>query len=158
MSNTPFDDNLPVSSPSNVSSQPQIRENHTISLLEEKLLVNRRKQKVGEVVIRKETETRMLHIPVRCEKLIVEKAGVTTEHLAEVNLTEGEVNGVKFSDLGSVSDIYQVQSEFVSLEQFKALLTKITANPTQSKTKIRLEIITDSPESQQAYQQIFEQS
>ena len=157
---TPFNNDLPVDSSSVHSKdleQKRVVENHSISLLEEKLLVNRNKKKIGEVVIRKETETKMVHIPVRCEKLIIEKAGVTTEHLAEVNLSEEEVNGVKFSEFDNVNDIYQVQSEFVSLEEVKALLAKMTANSTQNNTKVRLEIITDSSESQQVYQRMLEQ-
>ena len=157
---TPFNNDLPVDSSSVHSKdleQKRVVENHSISLLEEKLLVNRSKKKIGEVVIRKETETKMVHIPVRCEKLIIEKAGVTTEHLAEVNLSEEEVNGVKFSEFDNVNDIYQVQSEFVSLEEVKALLAKMTANSTQNNTKVRLEIITDSSESQQVYQRMLEQ-
>jgi stress response protein YsnF len=38
---------------------------YQISLLEEKLQVSRRKEKVGEVVIRKQFETRMISIPLR---------------------------------------------------------------------------------------------
>ena len=122
-----------------------------ISLLEEKLIVKRSKHKVGEVVVRKEVETRMLHIPIRREKLVIEKIGTTTEHLTEVNLGEEKVNGVKFNELGDSKHIYQAQTKFVSLQTAQELLHKISENSSNKNTKIRLEIITDSSESQQAY-------
>ena len=127
-------------------------ESQNISLLEEKLIVKRHKRKLGEVVVRKEVETRMLHIPIRREKLIIEKTGtIADENLTELNLTEEEVNGVKIDELGDTEDIYQVQTKFVSLPQAQELLNKIMENTTQGNTKIRLEIISDSLESQQTY-------
>ena len=90
MENTPLDNQQ--SSDRLISDKPeldrQVRENYDISLLEEKLVVKRQKHKLGEVVVRKEVETQTIHIPIRREKLIVEKVGVTTEHLTEVNLAE----------------------------------------------------------------------
>ena len=125
-----------------------------ISLLEEKLIVKRHKRKLGEVIVRKEIETKTVHIPIRREKLIVEKTGTTTERLTEVDLGEGEVNGIKFDDMGNTKDIYQVQSEFVSLKTLQELLTQITAHSHSGNTKVRLEIITDNLESQQSYRSI----
>lgn len=102
-----------------VGNQPKILENYDLSLLEEKLVVERHKQKVGEVIVRKIIETRTIHIPIRREKLIVEKTGgVGSNHLTEIDLGEEKVNEIKFSELGDTNDIYQVQSEFISLEVF----------------------------------------
>lgn len=126
-------------------------ESQNISLLEEKLVVKRQKRKLGEVVVRKEVETRMLHIPIRREKLIVEKIGTTTEHLTEVNLRSEEVNGVKIDELGDAKNIYQAQTNFVSLSKAQELLDKIIKSSTRGNTKIRLEIISDNCESQQTY-------
>ncbi len=151
--------------------EAEIRENHQISLLEEKLVVKRRKLKVGEVVVRKEVETRMVHLPIRREKLIIEKAGATNEYLTEVDLGEGEINGVKFSELSDTDNIYQVQSGFVSLEAAKKLLAKIdncqnqndlgdgantqsTDRSNLKNVKVRLEIISDNSQSQQTFQDL----
>ncbi len=141
--------------------QAEIRENYQISLLEEKLVVKRRQLKVGEVIVRKEVETRMVHLPIRREKLIIEKVGVTNEYLTEIDLGEGEINGVKFSELSNTNDIYQVQSGFVSLEAVKQLLAKIDDFKDQPKdrsnlknVKVRLEIITDNSQSQQTFQDL----
>ena len=145
-------------------TQAKVVEEYQISLLEEKLVVKRSKHKVGEVVVRKKIETRMIHLPIRREKLIVEKAGVTTEHLSEIDLGEGKVNGVKFSELTGTDDIYLAQSNFVSLETVKELLTKISESfgeasplgnrPTTENIKLRLEIVTDNSETQKTYQDI----
>ncbi len=151
--------------------QAEIRETHQISLLEEKLIVKRRKLKVGEVIVRKEVETRMIHLPIRREKLIIEKVGATNEHLTEVDLGEGKINGVKFSELSNTDDIYQVQSGFISLEAVKQLLAKIDSyqdrnelgdwantqpknRPNSKNVKVRLEIITDNSQSQQTFQDL----
>ncbi|WP_346292362.1 YsnF/AvaK domain-containing protein [Sphaerothrix gracilis] len=67
----------------------------SVRLLQERLKVNRDRRKVGEVVVRKVIETRMVEVPVRREKLIVEQ--VTPEHqpLAEIDLGEGQISGLE---------------------------------------------------------------
>lgn len=156
----PLNNDLPTDSFPEENSQiveGEILQSQNISLLEEKLVVQRRRQKVGEVVVRKEIETRMIHIPIRREKLIVERVGVTTEHLREIDLGEEKVNGVKFSELQNADSIYQAQSNFISLEALQKLLPQIANNPNRENIKVRLEIITDCPESHQAYQDICNQ-
>ncbi|NJP18920.1 MAG: DUF2382 domain-containing protein [Hydrococcus sp. CRU_1_1] len=46
--------------------QPEEKEK-IISLLEERLLIDRTKRKVGEIVVRKKVETRMVQVPVKWE-------------------------------------------------------------------------------------------
>lgn len=119
-----------------------------ISLLEEKLQVARRREKVGEVVIRKQVETRMVHLPIRREKLIVERIGNDTEKLAEVIISEETVNGIKYDDLSQDNNLDQSQSKFVSLSVAKELLSKLEELPSSNRAKIRLEIVTNNPESE----------
>jgi Domain of unknown function (DUF2382) len=57
-----------------------------ISLLEERLVVDRRKRKVSEVVFRKEIETRIVEVPIRREKLIVEQVSPEYKQLAIIDL------------------------------------------------------------------------
>jgi Domain of unknown function (DUF2382) len=59
-----------------------------IPLLEERLMVNFTRQKIAEIVVRKEIETRTIKVPVRREKLIVEQLTPVYKHLAEVDLGE----------------------------------------------------------------------
>jgi len=61
-------------------------EEEIIRLLGERLVVDRGKRKIGEVIVRKEIETRMIQVPVRREKLIVEQVSPERKQLAEINL------------------------------------------------------------------------
>ena len=150
-----FDNNLDTDSliDNTKKIEEQELDEHQIKLLEEKLIVKRLKQKVGEVIIRKQIETRTIHLPIRREKLIIEKVGATTEHLVEVDLKEGQINGVKFSELTDTDDLYLTQSNFVSLETAQRLLSEI-GNRGNQNIKIRLDIVADSSESQSTYQDI----
>ena len=154
--NNSLDNNLTNSPQTNGVDKIEtpVLDEHQISLLEEKLVVKRQKYKVGEVIVRKVVETRTIHLPIRREKLIVEKAGTTDEHLAEVDLGEGQVNGVKFSELGNANELYLSQSNFVSVESAQQLLATVNDRFDGSNVKVRLEIVSDSSDSQTAYQQI----
>ena len=121
-------------------------EAYQISLLEEKLQVARRKQKVGEVVIRKQVETRMVHIPIRREKLIVEKTGSNPERLAEVVINEETVNGLKYDELNQNNNLDINQSKFVSLPVAIELLSALAQLPASAQTSVRLEIVTNDSE------------
>ncbi|MDP8932591.1 MAG: PRC and DUF2382 domain-containing protein [Cyanobacteriota bacterium] len=59
-----------------------IVDQEVIRLLEERLVINRSKRKVGEVIVRKEIETRMVQVPIQWEKLIVEQVGDDPKVLA----------------------------------------------------------------------------
>ena len=156
MMDKPLDDNLPLdlTSVNDAEIEARVLEEHQISLLEEKLLVKRRKHKVGEVIVRKKVETRTIHLPIRREKLVIEKAGITNEQLTEIDLGEGEVNGVKFSELGNTDDLYLSQSNFVSVEAAQQLLEEVKNRSASSNLKIRLEIVSDDSEVQTVYQDI----
>ena len=154
-----LDDSLPgnsslIDDKQNLEAREQNLEEHQIKLLEEKLVVKRLKQKVGEVIVRKEIETRIVHLPIRREKLIIEKAGVTNERLTEIDLQEGEINGVKFSELTNTDNLYLTQSSFVTLEKARQMLTEIQNRSNNQNVKIRMEIVADSSESQATYQNI----
>lgn len=117
---------------------------YQISLLEEKLQVARRQEKIGEVVIRKEVETRMVKLPIRREKLIVERVGENPELLTEVIVGEETINGFKYGELAK-NDLLEVsQSRFVSLATAKELLAEISKIDPTDNSKIRLEIVTNS--------------
>ena len=58
----------------------------TIPLREERLIVDRQRRKVGEVVVRKEIQTEIIEVPVQREKLIVEEVGAEPKQLAEIDL------------------------------------------------------------------------
>ncbi|NJR51042.1 MAG: DUF2382 domain-containing protein [Leptolyngbyaceae cyanobacterium CSU_1_3] len=58
----------------------------SIQLLEERLNVDFIKRKIGEVVIRKQIETRIIEVPVRREKLIVEQINPEHKKILEIDL------------------------------------------------------------------------
>ncbi len=118
-------------------------ESYQISLLEEKLQVARRQQKVGEVVIRKQVETRMISIPIRREKLIVERIGENPEQLTEVIVAEETVNGFKYNELDTNNSLSVNRSQFLSLASAEKLLTDIKQLSSTANTKIRVTIATN---------------
>ena len=121
-------------------------EAHQITLLEEKLQVARRKEKVGEAVIRKQVETRIVRLPVRREKLIVEKIGEHPEKLAEVIINEETVNGFKYDELNDRNDLDLNQSKFVPLSTARELLSMLAELPSDTQIKVRLDISTNGSE------------
>ncbi len=88
----PVVENETVESLSDVRKSPLFEE--TISLLEERLVIDNQKRKIGEVIVRKEIETRIVEVPVRREKLIVEQVSPTFEQLAVVDL--GQIQETEF--------------------------------------------------------------
>jgi hypothetical protein len=69
-----------------------------IPLLEERLVVDRYKRKAGEVVVRKEIETRIVEVEVRREKLIVEQVSPEYQQLAVVDLGPTQSNQVNAAE------------------------------------------------------------
>jgi len=134
----------------------EIVEEDMIRLLEEKLVVNRSKQKVGEVVVRKEIETRVVEVPVRREKLIVEQVGEEPKQLAEIDLGKGKVTGVPDSVETSSPKNPTVKGEFVSPKAASDLLAAIALQDNHGCVNVRVEIVVDNPELQETYQQMFD--
>lgn len=134
----------------------EIVEEDMIRLLEEKLVVNRSKQKVGEVVVRKEIETRVVEVPVRREKLIVEQVGEEPKQLAEIDLGKGKVTGVSDSVETSLPTTTTVNGEFVSPKAASDLLAAIALQDNHGCVNVRVELVVDNPELQKTYQQMFD--
>jgi len=74
----------------------------TIQLLEERLVVDRHRHKVGEVIIRKEVETRIVEVPIRREKLIVEQVSPETKELLVVDLGKKQETDFKAAEAATV--------------------------------------------------------
>ncbi|MBW4537542.1 MAG: PRC and DUF2382 domain-containing protein [Myxacorys chilensis ATA2-1-KO14] len=148
-----------------VEQQDVLRQNvvqdETIRLLEERLKVNYQKQKVGEVVVRKEIETRMVQVPVRREKLIVEQVGDSPRRLAEIDLAQGEIEGLELlgSEVPSNHSITAgstvgstVRGEVSSPRTAAWLLDAIARQSNHGCKRIRIEIELDNPSHQETYQ------
>jgi len=77
---------------------PKVVSQDVIRLLGERLVVDRSKHKVGEVIVRKEIETRIIQVPVRYEKLIVEQVSPEHKQLVEIDLGQAEVAGIELAE------------------------------------------------------------
>lgn len=127
-----------------------------IALLEEKLQVSRRKQKVGEVIVRKQVETRIIKVPIRREKLIIERIGKNPEQLTEVIVGQEKVNGFNYEDFNNTDGLHITKSHFIELGTAQEILNAIAQLSSVANTKVRLEIVTNCSEHQITHQDICE--
>jgi len=126
-------------------------------LLEERLVIDRRKQKVGEVIIRKEVHTRLVEIPIRYERLIVEQVSPNPKQLAAIDLGCGEVTGIDL-DSPEIDDPVQnsgnatdLRINFNSLEYAHQFLEELTQMLKASDESSQIEIVLKDQNSQGAY-------
>ena len=138
----------------NDNQQQTTSEVERIPLLEEKLQVARRQRKVGEVIVRKQVETRMIKVPIRREKLIVERIGKNPERLTEVVIGEEKVNGFKYEDLNDTDSLHITKSHYLELQTAQDLLEAVAHLSSTDKTKIRLEIVTNCSKHQIEHQNL----
>lgn len=67
------------------TGQEIVREIEPIQLLEERIVSDRQRRKVGEVIIRKVVEIQMVEVPIRREKLVIEQVGMNPQPLASID-------------------------------------------------------------------------
>ncbi|MEA5596176.1 DUF2382 domain-containing protein [Rivularia sp. UHCC 0363] len=135
-------------------------EEDIIRLLGERLVVERSKRKIGEVIIRKEIETRMIQIPVRREKLIIEEPGIEPKRLAEIDLGEEEISHDELTPganlIGSnFEGGLTVTAEFDSPKVASLILNAIQLEKNHGCKKVRVSILVEDEEKQQKYQEWF---
>lgn len=146
-----------------------------IRLLGERVVVERSKRKVGEVIVRKQIETRMVQVPVRYEKLIIEQVGSEPKQLAEIILGEASANidgqpeTVTRADNISQDDIDQVATptntslngeprvsgKFDSPKIASLLLNAIAMERHHGCKQIRIEIVVEDEQRKKTYQEWF---
>lgn len=168
---TPFSESENLQSELNydVTLEPvdtrEVLEEEIIRLLGERLVIDRGKRKIGEVIVRKEIETRMIQVPVRREKLIVEQVSPERKQLAEINLGEEEVAGIDLSEAAGINttaiastqtvslDELTVRGEFNSPKIASLLLNAIALERRHGCKKLRVEIVVEDAERQKLYQE-----
>jgi stress response protein YsnF len=134
-----------------------------IRLLEERVVVNSTKRKIGEVIVRKEIEIRMVQVPVRCEKLIVEQVSPEHKQLAEIDLGHGDISGLEFLD-GQTPEIAKLESgltvkgDFHSPKIASLLLNAIALERNNKCKQVRVTIVVEDEEHQKKYQDWFERT
>ncbi|HEY9635188.1 MAG TPA: DUF2382 domain-containing protein [Coleofasciculaceae cyanobacterium] len=156
-------DNLSIAESSNTS---EVVEEEIIALLEERLIINRSKWKVGEVVVRKEIENKIVQVPIRREKLIIEQVSPEPKQIAEIDLGKGENTGVGLtqslssdrlsSSVPSADTPYTVSGEFLSPKAASHLLEAIALQKRHGCKRVRVELVLENPELQETYQQMFD--
>jgi uncharacterized protein (TIGR02271 family) len=136
------------------------KEEKIIPLLEERLFVDHNKQKVGEVIVRKEIETEMIQVPVRREKLIVEQVSPQHQQLAEIDLSHGEIPGIELineeiSKDSSLDRGLTVSGEFISPKIASLLLNAIAQEKDHGCQQVKITIFVENQSQQQKYQEWF---
>jgi stress response protein YsnF len=134
----------------------EVVEEEMIRLLEERLVINRSKWKVGEVVVRKEVENKIVQVPIRREKIIIEQVSPEIKQIAEIDLGKGEIAGVEPSDTPSSDTPYTVLGEFVSPKAASNLLDAIALQRYHGCAKVRVELVVEDPELRETYQNMFD--
>jgi hypothetical protein len=141
----------------------QKTEEEIIRLLSERLVVNRNKRKVGDVIVRKEIETRIVQVPVRYEKLVVEQVSPENKVLAEFDLNQGDISGVELSqveqhEVGIYNSNLTVSGDFNSPKIASLLLNAIALERNHGCQRVRVTIMVENQEYQQKYQEWFERT
>ncbi|MBW4691000.1 MAG: YsnF/AvaK domain-containing protein [Lyngbya sp. HA4199-MV5] len=142
----------------NSRTSPQIVEEKVIRLLEERLVVDRKRHKVGEVVVRKEIETQIIEVPVRREKLIVEQIGSETRQLAVIDLGHPDLQPKLKSD-ATVQSASQstIVGEFVSIKAAIQFLETLAATqPAGDNQTVQVEVSVEKVEPNELDRQRFD--
>lgn len=141
--------NTPLEAPEEVAGEEPFR------LLEERLIVNRSKLKVGEVIVRKEIETQIVEVPIRREKLIVEQVSPEHKQLAVIDLGQVETTGIELTDVGTDSGSI-VRGEFTSARTASQFLAAIADQSNSACKQVQVKIVLEDAGLQQTYQHLLE--
>ncbi|MBF2063889.1 MAG: DUF2382 domain-containing protein [Calothrix sp. C42_A2020_038] len=141
---------------SNIQQQEQIQNEEIIQLLGERLIVDRSKRKVGEVIVRKEIETRMVTVPVRHERLIVEQISPEHKELANIDLGEELAQAKPPQETpASFEGSLTVSGEFSSPKVASLLLNAIALERNHGCQRIQVTIAVENEQLQQKYREWF---
>jgi hypothetical protein len=134
-----------------------MEEEKIIRLLEERLLIDYQRCRVGEVIVRKKIETRMVQVPIRHEKLIVEQVSPKHEQLAEIDLGQGDLSSVELTDgVGSCNSSLTVSGVFSSPKIASLLLNGIALEGNHGCQQIQVTVLVTDESQQQKYQEWFD--
>ncbi|MEA5619669.1 DUF2382 domain-containing protein [Cronbergia sp. UHCC 0137] len=144
----------------NSANLAEITQEEIIPLLEERLIVNAGKKKVGEVIVRKEIEIQMIEVPVKREKLIVEQVSPEHRQLAEIDLGQGEISGVELTNGEKLQSAnfnggLMVSGEFSSPKVASLLLNAIALEKHHGCHKVKIAVLVENESQKQKYQEWF---
>lgn len=160
-SSRPVDDGLLIAQPTlqQIAPAPLVEQPNevVIPLLDERLVVDRRKRKVGEVVVRKEIETHIVEVPIRREKLIVEQVSPEYKQIAVVELGQAQVTEFGPPEVVDVIHSPTVSGEFTSTNEAIQFLTAIAAESNSGLQKVQIKVVLEDAALQATYQRWLEQ-
>lgn len=143
--------------PASVKTPARIAQEEKIRLLEERLVVNAHKQKIGDVIMRKEIVTEMVQIPIRREKLIVEQISPVHRKLVEVDLSQDNQSTIELIEsltadaniagsnltgsyaAQSVAHSTNGQGSLMSIQAASQLLAELANRPEYQGANVRIE-------------------
>lgn len=136
-------------------------EEDIIRLIGERLIVDSSKRKIGEVIVRKEIETRMVQVPVRREKLIVEQISPEHKQLAEIDLGLTEISSIDLAEnqkpeFASLDGSLTVSGDFSSPKIASLLLNAIALERNHKCKQVRVTIVVEDESTQNKYQEWFD--
>ncbi|MCC5652325.1 YsnF/AvaK domain-containing protein [Nostoc sp. XA013] len=139
----------------------EVTEEQIIRLLEERLVVESSKRKIGEVIVRKQVEIRMIQVPVRREKLIVEQISPEQKQLAEIDLGQEEISGIELTDIEKLEVTHfnsglTVSGEFSSPKTASLLLNAIALEQNHGCNQVRVTIAVEDESHHKKYQEWFD--
>ena len=121
-----------------------------IPLWDERLIVDRRRRKVGEIVVRKAVEIHVVEVPIRREKLIVERVSPEYEQLAVVELGQAEIQ--EFNSLNSTQPLPPViKAEFDSTNEAILFLAAIASESNFNLQKLQVHLILNDTAAPATY-------
>jgi stress response protein YsnF/sporulation protein YlmC with PRC-barrel domain len=144
-----------------VENLEQVVEEEIIRLLGERLIVKSTKHKIGEVIVRKQIETRMIQVPVRFEKLIVEQINPEHKQIAEINLTQEEISSVDLTPEAGLENVsfenaLTVSGNFDSPKIASLLLNAIALERENGCKQVRVTIAVEDEAHQKKYREWFD--
>lgn len=121
--------------------------NQGIQLVEERLVVNRQRFKVGEVSVRRVVETETVEVPIQLqrEKLIVEKIGDNADSI-EIPLGETQIQGYETAAQsvgGDRSQDLTASGSFKTIQDAIEFLNTVAQRPDYAGEKVRVAILLD---------------
>ncbi|MEH2273852.1 MAG: DUF2382 domain-containing protein [Nostoc sp.] len=150
-----------TNSPVEATNSEEASEEQIIRLLEERLVVESSKRKIGEVIVRKVIETRMVQVPVRREKLIVEQISSEHKQLAEIDLGQEEIDGIDLTqverpEVTHFDGALTISGEFTSPKTASLLLNAIALEQNHGCKLVRVTIAVEDESHQKKYQEWFD--
>lgn len=157
-----------VTAPANILTE------QVISLLEERLVVDLTRQKVGDIIVRKEIETQIVQVqvPIRREKLIVEQVSPEYKRIAEIDLGAqqvdpdaiasrierefGAINGDKSIAVTLVGKDRAGGGRTYSPQAARDMLDELASMPDGDWDDLQIEIVFKNSDCQANYQAVLD--